>query len=106
MAACVRAISARPGIAKFHLGLGEALRSAGEPSRARAAFETALALGPEDPEVHDALRLLLRFIRDRDGAVARFKAGLNGHPDDPALLYNHAMTLQLGRPVKRRDRRL
>ena len=52
-------------------------------------------MDPEDPEVHDALSLLLRFIRDRDGAIARFKAGLNGHPDDPTLLYNHAMTLQL-----------
>ncbi len=89
------ATSARPDIAKFHLGLGEALRSAGEPSRAREAFETALALDPVDPEIHNALGLLLRSIGDQDGSIARFETGLNGHPNDPTLLYNHAMTLQL-----------
>ena len=89
------AVSARPGVAKFYLLRGEALRAAGDLPRARQAYECALAFDSNDAETLNAFGLLLRDQGDTNGAIDRFNDGLSAGPRNVTLLYNRAMTLQM-----------
>ena len=75
--------------------LGTLLVRSGEPARARAAFERALALQPDLAEASNDLGALLAQEGDLDGAIARFRAALEASPDYPDALNNlgYAMLL-------------
>lgn len=75
--------------------LGHLLVRSGEPARARAAFERALALNPELSEAHNDLGTLVAQAGDLDGAIARFRQALAATPDYPDALNNLGYALLL-----------
>jgi Flp pilus assembly protein TadD/peroxiredoxin len=82
-----RAAQANPN-ASILYRLGTLLAKSGEPGRARAAYERALALQPDLAEALNDLGALQAQAGDLDGAVARFRAALAATPDYPDALNN------------------
>jgi Tfp pilus assembly protein PilF len=89
-----RAAQANPG-ASTSYRLGTLLARSGEPTRARAAFENALALKPDLAEANNDLGALLARGGDLDAAIARFRAALASIPDYPDALNNLGYALLL-----------
>jgi Tfp pilus assembly protein PilF len=89
-----RAAQANPSAPTLYR-LGTLLARSGEPGRARAAFERALALQPDLAEASNDLGALLAQEGDLDGAIARFRAALEATPEYPDALNNlgYAMLL-------------
>jgi Tfp pilus assembly protein PilF len=75
--------------------LGALLAKSGETTRARAAFERALALQPDLAEANNDLGALLAQAGDIDGAIARFRAALTATPEYPDALNNLGYALLL-----------
>jgi Tfp pilus assembly protein PilF/peroxiredoxin len=68
--------------------LGTLLVKSGEPAKARAAFERALAMKPDLSEASNDLGALLAQGGDLPGAIAKFQAALATAPDYPDALNN------------------
>ena len=75
--------------------LGTLLAKSGEASRARAAFERALALQPDLAEANNDLGALLAQQGDLPAAIERFRAALASTPDYPDALNNLGYALLL-----------
>jgi Flp pilus assembly protein TadD/peroxiredoxin len=83
--------------------LGTLLAKTGQVDRARAAFESALALDPSVSEAHNDLGTLVAQAGDLDGAIARFRQALAATPDYPDALNNLGYALLLsGREAEAR----
>ena len=82
-----RAAQANPNASTLYR-LGTLLAKSGEPARARAAYERALALQPDLAEALNDLGALQAQTGDLEGAVARFRAALAATPDYPDALNN------------------
>jgi Flp pilus assembly protein TadD/peroxiredoxin len=82
-----RAAQANPNASTLYR-LGTLLAKSGEPARARAAYERALALQPDLAEALNDLGALQAQAGDLEGAVARFRAALAATPDYPDALNN------------------
>jgi Flp pilus assembly protein TadD len=79
--------------------LGTLFVKGGEPAKAKAAFERALALQPDLAEANNDLGALLAQGGDLPGAIARFRKALATTPDYPDALNNLGFALlQTGRP--------
>lgn len=86
-----QAIAIEPGIAKYHLNLGNAYLSLDEPAAARAAYEKALELDGGYQDAHYNLALLLQNLNDVKQAETHFKRAVEGPapmPDAWAQLAN------------------
>ncbi|HSD29071.1 MAG TPA: tetratricopeptide repeat protein, partial [Vicinamibacteria bacterium] len=83
--------------------LGTLLVKSGQPAKARAAFERALALQSDLAEASNDLGALLAQGGDLDAAIARFRAALAAMPDYPDALNNLGYALlQTGRKEEAR----
>jgi Tfp pilus assembly protein PilF/peroxiredoxin len=82
-----RAAQANPNASTLYR-LGTLLAKSGEPGRARAAYERALALQPDLAEALNDLGALQAQGGDVEGAVVRFRAALAATPDYPDALNN------------------
>jgi tetratricopeptide (TPR) repeat protein len=89
-----RAAQANPGASTLYR-LGTLLAKSGEPTRARAAFERALALQPDLAEANNDLGALLAQEGDLDAAITRFRAALASTPEYPDALNNLGYALLL-----------
>jgi Tfp pilus assembly protein PilF/peroxiredoxin len=89
-----RAAQANPGASTLYR-LGTLLAKTGEITRARAAFERALALQPDLAEASNDLGALLAQGGDLDAAIARFRAALASTPEYPDALNNLGYALLL-----------
>jgi Flp pilus assembly protein TadD len=73
--------------------LGTLLEKTGDATKARAAFERALALQPDLAEANNDLGALLAQNGDVEGAIARFRAALATTPEYPDALNNLGFAL-------------
>jgi Tfp pilus assembly protein PilF len=89
-----RAAQANPGAPTLYR-LGTLLAKTGETSKARAAYERALALQPDFAEANNDLGALLAQGGDLNGAIDRFRAALASTPDYPDALNNLGYALLL-----------
>ena len=89
-----RASQANPDASTLYR-LGTLLARSGETAKARAAFETALALKPDLAEANNDLGALLAQGGDLDRAIGRFRAALASIPDYPDALNNLGYALLL-----------
>ncbi|MEK6710300.1 MAG: tetratricopeptide repeat protein [Nitrospinota bacterium] len=89
------AIFAEPKSAEAHVGLGEALAALGDAEGARAAFESALALGerPSDLHVYNRMGIAARRNKDYGQALRAYDKAIAFDPEDPILYYNKAIVL-------------
>ena len=62
----------------FHIGVS--LAAANQPEAARAAFEAALHLNPNDARAHNDLGVLLEEAGDVDGALIHYRAAIKAKP--------------------------
>jgi tetratricopeptide (TPR) repeat protein len=76
--------------------LGNLLVKTGQKTKARLAYERALALQPDLSEASNDLGALLAENGDIEGAIARFREALDATPDYPDALNNlgYALLLQ------------
>jgi tetratricopeptide (TPR) repeat protein len=58
-----------------------------------AAYERALELGPQDPDVLTDLGIALRGLNDPAGAVARFSEAADADPSHPQSRFNLGLVL-------------
>jgi Flp pilus assembly protein TadD len=89
-----RAAQANPGASTLYR-LGTLLAKSGQTTRARAAFERALAAQPDLAEANNDLGALLAQAGDLDGAIDRFHAALASTPEYPDALNNLGYSLLL-----------
>ena len=76
---CIRrAIDIEPGIAKYHLNLGNACLSLNEPPAARAEYERALELDADFQDAHYNLGLLLLASGDRGKGEFHLRRAVGG----------------------------
>jgi Tfp pilus assembly protein PilF/peroxiredoxin len=95
-----RAAQATPNASTLYR-LGTLLAKAGQPARANAAYQAALALKPDMAEALNDLGALQAQAGDLEGAVARFRAALVAAPDYPDALNNLGYALLvMGRPAE------
>ena len=80
------ALSASPNDAKLHIKLGILHLGQAKPELAKAAFERALELTPDNISAHTGMANSLAALKDNDGAMAILGAGLKLHPKSPTLL--------------------
>ena len=73
-----QAIAIEPGIAKYHLNLGNAYLFLNQPHEAQSAYEKALELDGDYQDAHFNLALLLRNLDDNRGAEFYFKKAVQG----------------------------
>ena len=85
-----RAAQANPSASTLYR-LGTLLAKTGEPARARAAYERALALQPDLAEAINDLGALLAQAGDLDGAIARFRRRSPPRPSIPTRSTTSAM---------------
>lgn len=88
-----RAVKLDPDIAAAWVGLVPLYTWASDPPdvpRARAAAEKALALEPDNPEVHIRLALIHAYEGNRDAMTKEFQEALRLGPDNPLVLSVHA----------------
>ena len=89
-----RAAQASPSAPTLYR-LGTLLVKSGQPARARAAFERALAMQPDLAEASNDLGALLAQQGDVPAAIERFRAALAAAPDYPDALNNLGYALLL-----------
>lgn len=76
---CIKqAITIEPGIAKYHLNLGNAQLYLNRIPEARAAYEKALELDGDYQDAHYNLAILLRNLDDNTEAEIHFKKAVQG----------------------------
>lgn len=91
-------LEAMPEAGRLHAYLGQALGYQGRAQEAIAAFEQAVALSPDNPNVRRNYGVYLRRIQRYEEALAQFRALLEFMPDDVETLLQAALTLgSLGR---------
>jgi Tfp pilus assembly protein PilF/peroxiredoxin len=84
--------------------LGTLLVKSGQPAKAKAAFERALAMQADLSEASNDLGALLAQGGDLPAAIERFRAALSSTPDYPDALNNLGFALlQTGRPQEARE---
>jgi Tfp pilus assembly protein PilF/peroxiredoxin len=84
--------------------LGTLLVKSGQATKARAAFERALAMQPDLSEASNDLGALLAQSGDLPAAIERFRAALSAAPDYPDALNNLGYALlQTGREQQARE---
>ncbi len=84
--------------------LGTLLVKSGQASKARAAFERALAMQPDLSEASNDLGALLAQSGDLEAAIERFRGALSATPDYPDALNNLGYALlQTGREQQARE---
>ena len=74
------AVAGRSDIAGFHNTLGEALRLAGQPAEAIAAYDRAIARAPSEPIPHNNRGLALESLARSPEAEAAFRQALALNP--------------------------
>ncbi len=84
---------ARPDDALAWERVGILRRQQGQLAAALAAFETALALVPEQPRAIANRAAALLDLGQSDAALTALAAARARHPDDPILQRNHALAL-------------
>jgi Flp pilus assembly protein TadD len=89
-----RAAQASPSASTLYR-LGALLAKSGEPARAKASFERALAMQPDLAEASNDLGALLAQAGDVDGAIVRFREALASMPEYPDALNNLGYALLL-----------
>ncbi len=89
-----RAAEASPSASTLYR-LGTLLVRTGESTRARAAFERALALQPDLSEANNDLGALLAQAGQLEAAIERFRAALASTPEYPDALNNLGYALLL-----------
>lgn len=70
-----------PGAVPVHVELGRMLQRAGKLQDARAAFETAAGLAPNEPQIQVLLGNVLLLSDDHAGAAAKYEAALGSQPN-------------------------
>ncbi|MBI5766968.1 MAG: tetratricopeptide repeat protein [Verrucomicrobia bacterium] len=91
----------RPGNARAHNNLGQALFRAGRVAEAKACYERALALQPRYPETHYNLGVALAQEGRGAAALASYAAALRFAPDYPEAHNNLGNALvRAGRPAE------
>ncbi len=84
--------------------LGTLLVKSGQATKARSAFERALAMQPDLSEASNDLGALLAQSGDLPAAIERFRAALSATPDYPDALNNLGYALlQTGREQQARE---
>jgi Tfp pilus assembly protein PilF/peroxiredoxin len=84
--------------------LGTLLVKSGQSTKARAAFERALAMQPDLAEASNDLGALLAQSGDLPAAIERFRTALSSAADYPDALNNLGYALlQTGRPQEARE---
>ncbi len=63
----------------YHIGV--VLAADGRSDEARAAYEEALTLNPEDSRAHNDLAILLEEKKDLDGALTHYRAAVMANPE-------------------------
>lgn len=77
-----------PSNATAFVQLGHALKEAGFHARAQAAYEAALALTPDDSDIHLQLAHLSKIRANMKAARSHFhEARRLGHPDEPGIAF-------------------
>lgn len=98
-----QAAQGRPSASTLYR-LGSLLVKTGQTTKARAAYEQALALQPDLAEAGNDLGTLLAEGGDLPGAIARFRAALAATPDYPDALNNLGYALLLtDQPAEARE---
>ncbi len=78
---------------------GQAWSQAGEGARARAAFDAAVALKPEDARLRVERGLAMALAEQYDDAIVDFSAALVAEPDNvEARVFRASAYLRKGRP--------
>lgn len=94
-AALTEATAANPEDAQAPYYLGVALEGLGETEAARAAYEKAISVDGKLVEARINLSGILIDAGDGARGLTVVEEGLQLAPDDPALLMNHALALEL-----------
>ncbi|MFQ5415275.1 MAG: tetratricopeptide repeat protein [Phycisphaerae bacterium] len=76
------------------LNLGQALAGLGRLDEAVAAFESGLAIDPDDPELHNTYGVVLADAGRLDDAMRHFQAAVRIDPRSDAARFNIAAALQ------------
>ncbi|MFV3076127.1 tetratricopeptide repeat protein [Niveispirillum fermenti] len=87
-----QAIRCKPDMAEVHANLGSALQATGRLGEAAASMATALHFR-QDPVTQTNLANLEKEMGDLDGAIARYRHVLAGHPGNRAADSNLQMAL-------------
>ncbi len=77
-----------PELAGPHANLGMIYNTQGESGKAEVAFNQALTLKSDMPEVYNQLAILQRNKGEFNKALQSYQAGLKVAPDNPNLLIN------------------
>ncbi len=83
-----KAIGKNPGIAAFHVNLGNFLGQIGSLDEAAAAQRRALAIEPDNIQAHNNLGIVLRRQGKLDEAADCYRRALMVEPDDAELHFN------------------
>jgi predicted Zn-dependent protease len=100
------ALAAHPEEALFHELRGRALRGAGEPDAARAAFERALELEPERAPVLAQLAELAAEQGDREAAIALYDRAALADPEDASYAWDAIQLASASDDAAELERRL
>lgn len=83
-----RIVDRNPANAGAHVQLGHALKEAGLHLRAQQAYEAALAITPDDSEIHLQLAHLTKIRGDMTASQKHFlEAERLGHPDQQGIAF-------------------
>lgn len=95
-----RIVDKNPANAGAQLQLGHALKEAGLFARAQGAYEAALALTPDDSEIHLQLAHLSKIRGNMDAARTHFlEARRLGHPDEPGIAFELGLLAKIDNDV-------
>jgi tetratricopeptide (TPR) repeat protein len=100
------ALAVHPEEALFHELRGRALRGAGEPDMARAAFERALELEPERAPALAQLAALAAEQGDREAAIALYDRAALADPEDASYAWGAIELLSASDDGAELERRL
>jgi cellulose synthase operon protein C len=79
------ALTLEPLLGSLRVRAADLLSQNGRPAEARAAYQQALALSPDDADLHESYGRHLLRTGDTEGALAAFNASLELRPQNPPL---------------------